>query len=99
MLGFIGFSELVLICIIAGIILGPDEIPKIARYFGKVIHQFRKEFSALEEELKKEVDDLKEKSEINNINDMLQEEIKSSIQNVGINDIKEDIKFTRDRNR
>ena len=96
MLGFIGFSELVLICIIAGIILGPDEIPKIARYFGKVIHQFRKEFSALEEELKKEVDDLKEKSEIN---DMLQEEIKSSIQNVGINDIKEDIKFTRDRNR
>ena len=46
----IGFSELILILIIAYVFVGPQDLPKVARWFGRIVKRAR----ALISEVKKE---------------------------------------------
>ena len=56
----IGGSELVVILILAGIILGPERLARSAREIGKFVKNVKSYFSALSGELKAELDVLDE---------------------------------------
>lgn len=59
----IGFSELMLISILALIVLGPERLPKAARTVGLIVGKVKRSMSGLQEELERQVraEDLKEK--------------------------------------
>lgn len=59
----IGFSELLLIGIIALLVLGPERLPKAARSVGLIIGKVKKSFSNIQEELERQIrtEELKEK--------------------------------------
>jgi sec-independent protein translocase protein TatB len=52
----IGMNELVIIFLLAGIILGPERLAKMAREAGKLIRNVKNYFKALNDELKSELD-------------------------------------------
>lgn len=52
----IGGSELVVILILAGIILGPERLARSAREIGKFVRNVKSYFSSLSSELKAELD-------------------------------------------
>ena len=56
----IGGSELVVILLLAGIILGPERLARVARELGKFVRSVKSYFSALSSELKVELDVLDE---------------------------------------
>jgi sec-independent protein translocase protein TatA len=53
----IGFTELLLIAIVALVIFGPQKLPEIGRMLGKTIHEFKKGARDLMEEVKTEPSD------------------------------------------
>lgn len=62
------FGELVLLAVIAVIFIGPKELPKVARYVGKLMREirrigfeFQKHLSAPDEEVKNLSDDISKK--------------------------------------
>lgn len=59
----IGFSELLLVAVIALLVLGPERLPKAARTVGLVIGKIKRSVSGLQEELERQVraEELKEK--------------------------------------
>ena len=59
----IGFSELLLIGIIALLVLGPERLPQAARSVGLIIGKVKRSFSNIQEELERQVrtEELKEK--------------------------------------
>jgi sec-independent protein translocase protein TatB len=56
----IGGSELLVILLLAGIILGPERLARAAREIGKLVRNVKGYFSALSSELKVELDVLDE---------------------------------------
>lgn len=59
----IGGNELIVILLLAGIILGPERLARVARELGKLVRNIKNYFSALNDELKAELeilDDIKE---------------------------------------
>lgn len=52
----IGGSELVVILILAGVILGPERLARSAREIGKFVKNAKAYFSSLSSELKAELD-------------------------------------------
>jgi sec-independent protein translocase protein TatB len=52
----IGGSELVVILILAGVILGPERLARSARDIGKFVKNVKAYFSSLSSELKAELD-------------------------------------------
>lgn len=52
----IGTNELIVILILAGVVLGPERIAKVAREIGKLYRNFKGYFGALSDELKTELD-------------------------------------------
>ena len=52
----IGGSELVVILILAGVILGPERLARSAREIGKFVKNVKAYFSSLSSELKAELD-------------------------------------------
>lgn len=52
----IGGSELVVILILAGVILGPERLARSAREIGKFVKNIKAYFSSLSSELKAELD-------------------------------------------
>lgn len=59
----IGFSELVLIAVLALIVLGPERLPKAARTVGLLIGKVKRSINSMQEELERQVrtEELKEK--------------------------------------
>lgn len=57
----IGFSELILILLVAFIIVGPKDLPKVARALGRFVRWLREMFNDFKEEmgLDDTIDDLK----------------------------------------
>lgn len=47
----LGFSEMVLIFVIALVVFGPDRLPEIGKTFGQAIREFRKASRDLQKEL------------------------------------------------
>ena len=60
----IGGSELVVILILAGIILGPERLARSAREIGKFVKNIKSYFAALSGELRAELDVLDEMQKI-----------------------------------
>ena len=56
----IGGSELIVILLLAGIVLGPERLARAAREIGKRVRNVKSYFSALSSELKVELDVLDE---------------------------------------
>lgn len=59
----IGFSELMLIAILALIVLGPERLPQAARTVGLIVGKIKRSMTGLQEELERQVrtEELKEK--------------------------------------
>ena len=52
----IGMNELIVIFVLAGIVLGPERIARVAREAGKFIRNLKAYFASLTGELKSELD-------------------------------------------
>lgn len=61
----IGFSELLLILLVAFVIVGPKDLPKVARSMARGIRQLRQLFAAFKEEsgLEETIQELKQEAE------------------------------------
>lgn len=59
----IGFSELLLVGVLALLVLGPERLPKAARTVGLIVGKIKRSVSGLQEELERQVraEELKEK--------------------------------------
>ena len=51
-----GGSEIIVILVLAGIVLGPERIVRAARELGKLVRNVKAYFAALNEELQNELD-------------------------------------------
>jgi sec-independent protein translocase protein TatB len=60
----IGTNELIVILLLAGIILGPERLARIARELGSFFRNVKNYFSSLTDELKAELDVLDDMKEI-----------------------------------
>jgi Tat protein translocase TatB subunit len=60
----IGMNELIVIFVLAGIILGPERLARVAREAGKFIRNLKGYFSSLTGELKAELDILDDSKKI-----------------------------------
>ena len=60
----IGGNELLVILLLAGVVLGPERLARVARTLGKLVRDVRNYFSALSDELKSELDVLDEVKDI-----------------------------------
>jgi len=56
----IGMNELLIIFLLAGIILGPERLSRLAREAGKLIRNVKNYFKSLNDELKSELDIVEE---------------------------------------
>ncbi len=52
----VGFSEVLLLGIIALLVLGPERLPKAARIFGGFVRKARRSFEGLKQEIEREID-------------------------------------------
>lgn len=57
----VGFSELLLIAVIALIVLGPEKLPKVARTLGSLVGRMQRYVSSVKSEVEREMqlEDLK----------------------------------------
>lgn len=51
----VGFSEMILIAVIALIFIGPKELPEVARMLGRFINDLRRASSGITDEIKDQV--------------------------------------------
>ena len=51
----IGFTELILVAIVAFVVIGPDKLPEYARKLGKMLRELKKNTGAASEEIQKNV--------------------------------------------
>lgn len=52
----IGTDELIVLLLLAGIVLGPERLARVARELGKFVRNIKAYFSSLSDELKTELD-------------------------------------------
>jgi len=52
----VGFSEVLLLGIIALLVLGPERLPKAARIFGGFVRKARRSFEGVKQEIEREID-------------------------------------------
>lgn len=55
-MGSLGFSEMLVVAVIALLVFGPERLPELARNAGKAVAKFRSEASRSVEELKRAAD-------------------------------------------
>ncbi len=60
----IGMNELIIIFVLAGIVLGPERLARVAREAGKFIRNMKGYFSSLTGELKAELDILDDSRQV-----------------------------------
>jgi sec-independent protein translocase protein TatB len=58
----IGTSELIIIFLVALIVLGPKKLPEIARTLAKVLREFRRVLTSLEDEINTPAEDVRDSS-------------------------------------
>lgn len=62
----VGSTELLIILLLAGIVLGPERLGKTARWLGRTVRDVRAYFSELSTGLSEELDILAELDEVKN---------------------------------
>ena len=63
----IGFSEMVVIAVVALVVLGPEKLPKVARTVGALLRKARASFESVKAEVEREVRDEELKRTLKNI--------------------------------
>ena len=63
----IGFFEIAIIMAIAVVVIGPQNLPKLAKAIGKGWGEFQSTFSSLKQEVMDEAEGLKQSIDIDNI--------------------------------
>ncbi len=66
LLGNLGFSELLIIFVIALVIFGPSKLPELGKGLGRGIKEFKKATQSLEEEVSQAVKDMDKATEPKN---------------------------------
>ncbi len=77
----VGFSELVLVLVVALIVVGPERLPTVARRLGIYLRKAREAFGSVKQEVERELDTaaLQEQLRQNNIlDDSVAQEVKST---------------------
>ena len=70
-LGNFGWTEILLILVVALVIFGPGKLPEVGKAMGKTIREFKIAVNKIDSDIKQEVDDIKGSVDV--------EEIKSSV--------------------
>ncbi len=70
-LGNFGWTEILLILVVALVIFGPGKLPEVGKAMGKTIREFKMAVNKIDSDIKKEVDDIKDSVNV--------EDIKSSV--------------------
>lgn len=82
----LGFGELVMILVIAFVVVGPKDLPKIARAIAKVVRQLKGLYANVKSELslETELSQIKEqiRTQTPEVDDL--EEIRRSIKNISV---------------
>jgi sec-independent protein translocase protein TatB len=71
----IGFWEMVIVCVVALVVLGPERLPKVARTLGLFVGRARATFYAVRSEVEREL----ELQEIRKTSQQLENEVQQSI--------------------
>ena len=79
----IGFTELVLVAIIALIVLGPERLPHAVRTAGKWVGKFRNMFNQVKEQIERELDADEIRQQIHN--DSIMQQLKKGKQDLSGN--------------
>ena len=69
----IGFSELLLIAVVALVVLGPERLPKAARFAGLWVRRARHQWESVKQELERELEAEELKRSLHNVQDSLRE--------------------------
>ena len=56
----IGFSELILILVVALVIFGPDKMPELGKTMGKAVREFKSAVNKIDAQVRSEVDEVKD---------------------------------------
>lgn len=60
----IGPTEMILILIVALVVFGPGKLPEVGKAVGKTVREFKSAVNKIDEDIKKEVDDIKEAADL-----------------------------------
>ena len=63
----VGFSELVVIALVALLVLGPEKLPSAARTVGALVRRARQSWASLQSELEREIDASELKSSLESV--------------------------------
>lgn len=66
----IGFGEVILILIIALVFIGPKKLPELAKGLGKGLREFQNAAKGFQDQISKEVDDIKPKIDTADLPDL-----------------------------
>jgi sec-independent protein translocase protein TatB len=69
----IGFSELLLIAVVALVVLGPERLPKAARFAGLWVRRARQQWESVKQELERELEAEELKRNLHNVQASLRE--------------------------
>ncbi len=69
----IGFSELLLIAIVALVVLGPERLPKAARFAGLWVRRARNQWDSVKQELERELEAEELKRNLHSVQSSLRE--------------------------
>lgn len=93
----IAFSELVVICVVALIVIGPEKLPKLARTLGALTGRVQKYVTQIKEEVNREA----RFAELQKLQDEIQSAAtaKQDALHSGLNDIAKEIEVTKTPNQ
>ena len=77
----LGFGEVILILIIALVFIGPKKLPELAKGLGKGLREFQNAAKGFQDQITKEVDDIKPKFDENDLPSVqaIKDEIKHDV--------------------
>jgi sec-independent protein translocase protein TatB len=82
----IGFAELILICVVGLLVIGPERLPGAIRTGSQWLSQFKRSFNTMKREIEQELEIDSVKNQLNRANEQFKnqsEDIKRSIEDSG----------------
>ena len=66
----IGVAEMIIILIVALVIFGPGKLPEVGKAVGKTVREFKSAVNKIDEDIKKEVNEIKDAANLEELKDM-----------------------------
>lgn len=70
MLPNVGFTELLVILVVALLIFGPGKLPEVGKALGKTVREFKGAVNKMDLDIKQEVDDIKASAKIDELSEI-----------------------------